>query len=436
MKLYPACKKQYRNRRYLGVACVMLVLVLIPFVFSYAQTVSELQSQIDLHNKTIMDLESKNQEIQKQLDNLGDQEGSLSSALKELDLSRQKLASDISITENKIQEKNLEIDELSSQIGVKQSSISQNTDAISLEIRKTNELEQGSFIESIISDQKISDVWNDVSDMATIRDQIRSQNIQLNNSKNQLENTKKATSEAKQQLVVLKSQLSDQKKIIDQNASQKKKLLAQTKNSEAVYQKTLKDNLAKKKTFEAELQSYEDKLKFTLDPSKLPSQGVLSWPLTNIYVTQFFGKTEDGKRLYANGTHNGVDFRARTPLPVFAMADGVVAGTGDTDVQCPKVSFGRFILIKYDDGLASTFGHLSLIKVSTGQRVSRGQIVGYTGSTGYATGPHLHVSVYARDAVNLQTLPSKSCPGHVLTQPISAINAYLDPMYYLPPYKQ
>jgi len=414
----------------------MLVLVLIPFVFSYAQTVSELQSQIDLHNKTIMDLESKNQEIQKQLDNLGDQEGSLSSALKELDLSRQKLASDISITENKIQEKNLEIDELSSQIGVKQSSISQNTDAISLEIRKTNELEQGSFIESIISDQKISDVWNDVSDMATIRDQIRSQNIQLNNSKNQLENTKKATSEAKQQLVVLKSQLSDQKKIIDQNASQKKKLLAQTKNSEAVYQKTLKDNLAKKKTFEAELQSYEDKLKFTLDPSKLPSQGVLSWPLTNIYVTQFFGKTEDGKRLYANGTHNGVDFRARTPLPVFAMADGVVAGTGDTDVQCPKVSFGRFILIKYDDGLASTFGHLSLIKVSTGQRVSRGQIVGYTGSTGYATGPHLHVSVYARDAVNLQTLPSKSCPGHVLTQPISAINAYLDPMYYLPPYKQ
>ena len=296
-------------------------------------------------------------------------------------------------------------------------------------------MEQGTFIESIFSDEKISDIWNDIENMATIRDQIRTQNIQLNKTKNQLEDTKKATNDAKQQLVTLKSQLSDQKKIIDQNATQKKKLLTQTKNSEALYQKTLKDNLAKKKTFEAELQSYEDKLKFTLDPSKLPSRGVLSWPLTSIYVTQFFGKTEDGKRLYANGTHNGVDFRARTPLPVFAMADGVVAGTGDTDVQCPKVSFGRFILIKYDDGLASTFGHLSLIKVSTGQRVSRGEIVGYTGSTGYATGPHLHVSVYARDAVNLQTLPSKSCPGHVLTQPISAVNAYLDPMYYLPPYK-
>ena len=436
MKLYLAYKKQYKHRQHLGILVVTCAIILLPFAFSCAQTVSELQAQIDAHNKTIMDLESKNQEIQKQLNNLGDQEDSLSAALKQLDLSRQKIASDISITENKIEEKNLEIKELSSQIGVKQNSISQNTDAISSEIRKTNELEQGSFIESIFSDQKISDMWNDINDMATIRDQIRGQNIELTKTKTQLEDTKKATSDAKQQLVDLKSQLSDQEKIIEQNTSQKKKLLSQTKNSEALYQKTLKANLVKKKAFEAELQSYEDKLKFTLDPSKLPSQGVLSWPLTDIYVTQFFGKTEDGKRLYANGTHNGVDFRARTPLPIFAMADGVVAGTGDTDVQCPKVSFGRFVLIKYDDGLASTFGHLSLIKVSAGQRVSRGEIVGYTGSTGYATGPHLHVSVYARDAVNLQTLPSKSCPGHVLTQPISAINAYLDPMYYLPPYKK
>jgi murein DD-endopeptidase MepM/ murein hydrolase activator NlpD len=223
---------------------------------------------------------------------------------------------------------------------------------------------------------------------------------------------------------------------VDQNTAEKNKLLMQTKNSESNYQKLLKDRLAKKDAFEKELRDYESQLKFILDPSTLPSGGVLSWPLDNIYVTQFFGKTEAGKRLYANGTHSGVDFRARTPLPAKAMADGVVAGTGDTDKQCPGVSFGRFVLIKYNNGLASTFGHLSLIKVSIGDKVSRGQVVGYTGNTGYSTAPHLHVSVYARDAVELKTLPSKSCPGHVLTQPISAINAYLDPMYYLPPYKQ
>jgi murein DD-endopeptidase MepM/ murein hydrolase activator NlpD len=268
--------------------------------------------------------------------------------------------------------------------------------------------------------------------MTTVGEAIRTITVRLKEVKSDLEDTRKETTDAKNELVVLKSKLADQKKIVDQNTKEKNKLLAQTKNSEANYQKLLKDRIAKKDAFEKELRSYESQLKYILDPSKLPDGGVLSWPLDYIYVTQYFGKTEAGKRLYANGTHNGVDFRAPIGTSVRAMADGVVAGTGDTDIQCPGVSFGRFVLIKYNNGLASTFGHLSLIKVSTGDKVYRGQIIGYSGNTGYSTGPHLHVSIYAKDAVNLKTLPSKSCPGRVLTQPISAINAYLDPMYYLP----
>src|SRR5262249_8647684 len=161
----------------------------------------------------------------------------------------------------------------------------------------------------------------------------------------------------------LKTQLADDKKIVDQNTADKNKLLAQTKNSEANYQKLLADRVAKKTAFEKEVSDYESQLKYILDPSKLPGGGVLSWPLDSIFITQLFGKTEAGKRLYANGTHNGVDFRASVGTPVKALADGTVAGTGDTDVQCPGVSFGRFVLIKYNNGLASTFGHLSLIKV-------------------------------------------------------------------------
>jgi murein DD-endopeptidase MepM/ murein hydrolase activator NlpD len=118
-----------------------------------------------------------------------------------------------------------------------------------------------------------------------------------------------------------------------------------------------------------------------------------------------------------------------------AMSSGTVAGVGDTDQTCSGASFGKFILIKYDNGLASTYGHLSLIKVSKGQKVARGEVVGYSGNTGYSTGPHLHVSVYAKNAVEVKSLPSKSCVGKTLTQPIAPTSAYLDPMYYLPPYK-
>jgi len=161
---------------------------------------------------------------------------------------------------------------------------------------------------------------------------------------------------------------------------------------------------------------------------------VLSWPLDFIYITQLFGKTSDSKRLYASGTHSGVDFRATVGTSVKSMASGIVVGVGDTDTQCPGASFGKFILIKYDNGLSSAYGHLSLVKARVGDRVVRGTVVAYSGNTGYSTGPHLHVSLYASDAVGVKSIPSKSCPGRILTQPIAAINAYLDPMYYLPSY--
>ncbi len=79
---------------------------------------------------------------------------------------------------------------------------------------------------------------------------------------------------------------------------------------------------------------------------------------------------------------------------------------------------------------------MSLTKAAKGDRVTRNTVVAYTGNTGYSTGPHLHVTVYAPDAAEMKSIPSKSCKGRVLTQPIAPINGYLDPMYYFPAYKK
>lgn len=431
MKLYHDYKKQFR----IFFIIFLGILLIVPVVFSYAQTAQELNDKINQSNTDISKLEQEIAQYQTELDGLGKQKNSLNVSLKQLDLTKKKLAADIAVTQNKIDQTNLKIQELSLQINNKQSIITNNIDALSLDIRKINAFEQNNELATILSGNDFTTVWNDIDNMITVGDKIREVTIELKQMKSDLEDTKVETTNAKNELLTLKSKLADQKKIVDQNTTEKNKLLTQTKNSEANYQKLLKDRLAKKDAFEKELRDYESQLQYVLNPSLLPGSGVLSWPLDYIYVTQLFGKTEAGKRLYANGTHNGTDFRASVGTPVKSMADGVVAGIGDTDIQCPGVSFGRFILIKYNDGLASTFGHLSLIKVSTGDKVTRGQIVGYSGNTGYTTGPHLHVSVYARDAVELKTLPSKSCPGRVLTQPISPINAYLDPMYYLPSLK-
>jgi len=422
MKLYQDCKKQFSF-------IILALLIIVPIAFSCAQTAEELNAKISQKNADIDKLEKEIKQYQSQLNDLAKEKNSLNVSLKQLDLTRKKLVADIAITENKIEKTNFKIQELSLEINNKEDTITRDIDAIKIEIRKTNEFDLDSMIETILSENSFTNMWNDIDNMAVVREKIREKIIELKQIKSDLEDTRKETMDARNELVILKSQLADQKKIVDQNTAEKKKLLTQTKNNETNYQKLLKKKIAKKEAFEKELSDYESQLKYILDPSKLPGKGVLAWPLDSIYITDYFGQTP-------TRFHKGVDFRASVGTAVKSMSDGVVAGTGDTDVQCPGVSYGRFIFIKFNNGLAATYGHLSLIKVSKGDTVKRSQIIGYSGNTGSSTGPHLHVSIYPKDAVDLKTLPSKSCPGHVLTQPIAATNAYLDPMYYLPLYKQ
>jgi murein DD-endopeptidase MepM/ murein hydrolase activator NlpD len=139
----------------------------------------------------------------------------------------------------------------------------------------------------------------------------------------------------------------------------------------------------------------------------------------------------DSRRLYVSGTHNGVDFRAGIGTPVKTALSGVVWGTGNTDIARGCYSYGKWILIKHANGLTTIYGHLSQIKVVAGDKVITGDVIGYSGNTGYSTGPHLHFGVYATQGVIMEKYSqSKSCKTVVL--PLADPKAYLNPMSYLP----
>jgi murein DD-endopeptidase MepM/ murein hydrolase activator NlpD len=83
------------------------------------------------------------------------------------------------------------------------------------------------------------------------------------------------------------------------------------------------------------------------------------------------------------------------------------------------------------------YAHLSTILVSQGQQVAVGQVIGYSDTTGYATGPHLHFGVYATDGSEIKTWlttnPRPVCQGKYYTMPVATLPAYLNPLSYLPP---
>ena len=214
---------------------------------------------------------------------------------------------------------------------------------------------------------------------------------------------------------------------IEANKKEKDALLIATKNKESNYKMLLLEQQKRKDAFEKTIEDYESQIKFILNPKSIPKSGssVLSWPLNTITITSPYG-SRWGK------FHYGLDFRASIGSSVKAMASGVVEGTGDTDIACKGASFGKWVFIRYNNGLSSTYGHLSSISATVGQSVSAGDIVALSGNTGSSTGPHLHVAVYASDGVKVDTVPSKACNGKIFTQPISALSAYLNPGLYLP----
>ena len=82
--------------------------------------------------------------------------------------------------------------------------------------------------------------------------------------------------------------------------------------------------------------------------------------------------------------HSGIDFAASFGSPIYAVSDGQVSYAGWHG------GHGNYVRLEHGGGLATGYGHMSRIAVSPGARVGRGQVIGYVGSTGLSTGPHLH----------------------------------------------
>jgi murein DD-endopeptidase MepM/ murein hydrolase activator NlpD len=91
----------------------------------------------------------------------------------------------------------------------------------------------------------------------------------------------------------------------------------------------------------------------------------------------------------ARKMHEGMDFTAKTGSPIYATGDGVVAKADNT-----ASGYGNHIVIRHGFGYETLYAHLSKYKARAGQRVKRGDIIGYVGSTGRSEGPHLHYEVH------------------------------------------
>ncbi len=118
-------------------------------------------------------------------------------------------------------------------------------------------------------------------------------------------------------------------------------------------------------------------------------------PLRHVRITSTFSYKRWHPILHRYRPHLGVDFGAKRGTPLLAVSDGKIIYAGWMG------GYGKVVKIKHSNGFVSLYAHQSRIRVKRGQRVRRGQIIGYVGSTGRSTGPHLHFGLYKNNrAIN------------------------------------
>ena len=416
---------------------LFIFFLLVAVTTVHASVIDDLQTNIDERSGEIEKLEQEIREYQEELEDIEREARSLSRELRRINLTGKKINADIRVTEQKIGSATSNIQKLELETENKGQRINQNANVLGELFRELNELESRTLVEIIFSNGSFSSFWSTIEQLDKFQDGVRSHLKNLKLLKADLEVKTQAIEDEKRNLLALKVRLIDQRQIIGINKQNKGRLLEETKNKESNYEKLLKERLEQRDALQREIAEFEARLRVEIDPDSLPEvgTGVLAWPLNNITLTQYFGNTpfaSANPQVYSGQGHNGIDLRASPATAIKAAANGVVVDIGDTDKQCYKVSYGKWILIRHHTGLTTLYAHLSLVRVEAGQEVLSGEIIGYSGNSGYSTGPHLHFGVFATKAVHVtEEYKSRVC-GTYLKLPLAAQNGYLNPLSYLP----
>lgn len=402
--------------------------MLVPFAVK-ATSIEELRSYIREREEEITTIEEEIKSYQNSLEKTEEEANTLSREINSLNLRIKKLNADIRLTTSKVKKTEFNIEKLTIEIGEREKNITNKKNTLAELLRTVYELESETLVEILLSHEYISDFFGDLEYLSNLDTALKNSLVELRELKALLEEQKSMEEKEETRLMRLNIDLGAQKSIGEGVKDEKFSLLKTTKEKEGEYQKLLSIKEKQRAAIEAEVAEIETELRLLIDPASLPvpRKGILAWPIESPFTTQEFGKTAFAKKasdVYGSGGHNGIDFRASIGTKIFAADGGKIIKTGNTDLSCPGGSYGKWVLIQHPNNLATLYAHLSLINVSVDQSIERGDLIGYSGNSGYTTGPHLHFTVY--DSRTIRFGPSKS--GRCTLLPYGG---YLDPMDYL-----
>ena len=392
-------------RQILCLALALLLLVSALPVSVFAASSAEIQKELD-------SLKAENKEIQRQIDGIQSQYDAAYSDMADVVAQKEAIDQEITLLNSKIETTNAQIAAYSQLIADTQDELDDADEALrtlSYEHRERIRVmeEQGNltYWQVIFQANSFTDLLDRITMVEEINAADRRRIEQMRIASDIVTATQMNLETEKQDLEAVRIQLAEDEALLAQRREASDKLLVELEKKaeefqillaeSEVLQEELMQEIAAK---EAELKEakYDEELKrLAMQGENPPSNATWITPVTGARLTSPFGqRLHPVLKVYR--MHNGIDLAIAQGTPIYATRAGKVTRTA-----YQAGGAGNYVSINHLDGFASIYMHMTHYVVKEGQTVSAGQLIGYVGSTGISTGPHLHFGVsYAGTYVN------------------------------------
>lgn len=349
------------------------------FAFSPRTTIEAGNAATQKYEDQIKELEKTQKELLVKIKNI-------ESEASETFENKQYLDSLITTVNSKIQAAEALCSELETQISDTEADIAEHeklieasTEKIKERMRANHEEGNASYLSVLLGAEGVDDFLSRLEKVNTILEydkktlaEYRTEKADLEAKKAELEDSKKLQEDT---LATLKSDKAENERLASEAESYFSKLSNDKAAATAEYNKAK----AAEEALDAQLQAMLAQIA-NQNSSQVTAAGEYMWPLpAGGYISCYFGDTDPGGR-----PHYAMDIAISAGTPIYAANDGSVV------TAAWHSSYGNYILLDHGNGKSTLYAHCSGLAVSSGQSVSKGQVIGYVGSTGYSTGNHLH----------------------------------------------
>ncbi len=358
-----------------------------------ASTVNDLNVQIDEQKKKIDAIADKINEYKNSINKARSQSTSLKNQVYILNNQIAKTELDIESKTEEVKATELEISKVELEIIDNQKAIEEQKIYLSAFIRLLDYYDDKDYLSVLLNNNSFSEFFDQINNIEGIEADLQKTLNRFQELVDRYNSQKEELNTKRDQLSELLNKLESEKDSLQDQIGTKNYLIQETNNSEKKYQGLVSNLKAEELAANNAVAAMENRLRQELEKKGSNeefnnlSDAVLIWPIDSRRITAYFHDPDYPYRATI-GEHSGLDLGVPTGTTVRVAESGYVAKVG-----LGTRWYGNYIMIIHSNNLATLYAHLSSVSVKSDQYVTKGQVIGASGSTGFSSGPHLHFEV-------------------------------------------